>query len=46
VELSDRALELEKTESRQLRLALQYAIGGERKEYESTLAVTVVEKHA
>ncbi len=45
VELSDRALELEKTESRQLRLTLQYAIGGERKEYESTLAVTVVEKH-
>ncbi|HWR96859.1 MAG TPA: two-component regulator propeller domain-containing protein, partial [Candidatus Methanoperedens sp.] len=45
VELSDRALDLEKTESRQLRLAFQYAIGGERKDYESTLAVTVVEKH-
>ncbi|HEY5999526.1 MAG TPA: two-component regulator propeller domain-containing protein [bacterium] len=44
VELSDRVLDLEKTESRQLRLTLQYAIGGERKEYESTLAVTVVEK--
>jgi ligand-binding sensor domain-containing protein len=45
VELSDRALDVEKTESRQLRLTLQYAIGGERKEYESTVAVTVVEKH-
>ena len=45
VELSDRSLDLEKTESRQLRLVLQYSIGGDPKEYESTLAVTVVEKH-
>ncbi len=45
VELSERALELEKTESRQLRLTLQYALQGERKEFESTLAVSVVEKH-
>ncbi len=45
VELSDRALDLERTESRQLRLTLQYAIEGERKESESTHAVTVIEKH-
>jgi ligand-binding sensor domain-containing protein len=45
IELSDRALDLEKTESRQLRLTLQYALAGERKEAESTHAVTVVEKH-
>jgi transglutaminase-like putative cysteine protease len=45
VELSDRALDLEKTETRQMRLVLQYSIGGDPKEYESTLAVTVVEKH-
>ncbi len=45
IELSDRALDLEKTESRQLRLTLQYALAGERKESESTHAVTVIEKH-
>jgi ligand-binding sensor domain-containing protein len=45
LELSDRALDLEKTESRQLRLTLQYALAGERKESESTHAVTVIEKH-
>jgi len=45
VELSDRALDLEKTESRQLRLTLQYNLAGERKESESTHAVTVIEKH-
>ena len=45
IELSDRALDLEKTESRQLRLTLQYNLAGERKESESTHAVTVIEKH-
>ena len=45
VEMSDRALDLEKTESRQLRLTLQYALEGENKESESTHAVTVIEKH-
>lgn len=45
IELSDRALDLEKTESRQLRLSLQYSLAGERKESESTHPVTVVEKH-
>ena len=45
IELSDRALDLEKTESRQLRLTLQYTLAGERKEAESTHAVTVIEKH-
>ena len=45
IELSDRALDLEKTESRQLRLTLQYTLAGERKESESTHAVTVIEKH-
>ena len=45
LELSDRALELEKNESRQLRLTLQYNLAGGRKESESTHAVTVIEKH-
>jgi len=45
LELSDRALDVEKTETRQVRLTLQYSLGGERKESESTHAVTVVEKH-
>jgi ligand-binding sensor domain-containing protein/tetratricopeptide (TPR) repeat protein len=45
VELNDRALDLVKSESRQLRLTLQYALAGERKESESTHAVTVIEKH-
>ncbi|MHB8835176.1 MAG: two-component regulator propeller domain-containing protein [Candidatus Methylomirabilia bacterium] len=45
IELSDRALDLERTESRQLRLTLQYNLAGERKESESTHAVTVIEKH-
>jgi tetratricopeptide (TPR) repeat protein len=45
LELSDRALDLEKSESRQLRLTLQYSLAGERKESESTHAVTVIEKH-
>jgi len=45
IELSDRALDLEKTESRQVRLTLQYSLAGERKESESTHAVMVIEKH-
>lgn len=45
VEIDERALDLEKTETRQVRLALQYVLGGERKQYESTHPVTVVEKH-
>jgi ligand-binding sensor domain-containing protein/tetratricopeptide (TPR) repeat protein len=45
LELSERALELERTESRQLRLTLQYTLAGERKESESTHAVTLIEKH-
>jgi ligand-binding sensor domain-containing protein/tetratricopeptide (TPR) repeat protein len=45
VELSERALDVEKTGTRQLRLTLQYTLGGERKESESTLPVTVIDKH-
>jgi hypothetical protein len=45
IELSDRALDLEKTETRQLRLTLQYELAGENKSSESTHTVTVIEKH-
>jgi ligand-binding sensor domain-containing protein len=44
IELNDRALDIVKTETRQLRLTLQYTLGGERKESESTHAVTVIER--
>jgi hypothetical protein len=46
LELSERALSLSKTAARQVRLTLQYAIAGERKESELTVPVTVVESSA
>jgi ligand-binding sensor domain-containing protein/tetratricopeptide (TPR) repeat protein len=45
IELNDRVLDVEKNETRQVRVTLQYTLGGERKESESTHAVTLVEKH-
>ena len=45
IELNERVLEVEKNETRQLRVTLQYTLGGERKESESTHAVSLIEKH-